>query len=53
MQSIELKVGQSSIVINQVGITLKAMMITLEANAITQVKGDALLILKGGITLIN
>ena len=53
MQSIELKVGGSSIVINQIGITLKATMITLEANAITQVKGNALLILKGGLTLIN
>jgi type VI secretion system secreted protein VgrG len=53
MQSIELKVGGSSIVINQIGITLKATMITLEANAITQVKGNALLVLKGGLTLIN
>jgi len=53
MQSIELKVGGSSIVINQIGITLKATMITLEANAITQVKGNALLILKGGLTMIN
>jgi type VI secretion system secreted protein VgrG len=53
MQSIEMKVGGSSIVMNQIGITLKATMITLEANAITQVKGNALLILKGGLTMIN
>jgi type VI secretion system secreted protein VgrG len=53
MQSIELKVGQSSILVNQIGVTIKGMMITIEGNAITQVKGDGLLILKGGLTMIN
>ena len=53
MQSIELKVGASSIVIDQIGVTIKGMMITIEGEAITQVKGDALLILKGGLTMIN
>lgn len=53
LQSIELKVCESSIVINPVGITIKAPMVTIEAEAIAQVKGDALLILKGGLTMIN
>jgi type VI secretion system secreted protein VgrG len=60
MQQIELKVGQSSIVINQMGVTIKGMMISIEGQIQVQVKGvlvqvnaDALLILKGGITMIN
>ena len=53
MQSITLTVGGSSIKIDQVGVTIKGMIIQIEGECITQVKGDALLILKGGITLIN
>ncbi len=60
MQSITLKVGGSSIVLDQTGVTIKGIMIKIEANAMldakspmTQVNGDGMLILKGGITLIN
>jgi type VI secretion system secreted protein VgrG len=53
MQSITLKVGQSSIVLDQTGVTIKGMMITIEGQAMTQVKGDGLLILKGGLVMIN
>lgn len=60
MQSIELKVGQSSIKIDQMGVTIKGMMITIEGQTKTDVKGlmttvsgDAMLTLKGGLTMIN
>ena len=53
MQSITLKVGANSIVIDQTGVTIKGLMVTIEGETITQVKGDAVLILKGGITMIN
>jgi type VI secretion system secreted protein VgrG len=60
MQQIELKVGQSSIVLTQQGITIKGLMISIqgtvqvEAKApMTTVNADALLTLKGGITMIN
>ncbi|MEO8198846.1 MAG: type VI secretion system tip protein TssI/VgrG [Thermoanaerobaculia bacterium] len=60
MQSIELKVGQSSIKLDQLGVTIKGIMIKVEAQAIleekalmTQIKGDAMLIMKGGLTMIN
>lgn len=60
MQSITLKVGGNSITIDQSGITLKGIMIKIEANAMlnakspmTQVNGDGMLTLKGGITMIN
>jgi type VI secretion system secreted protein VgrG len=60
MQSIELKVGQSSIKIDQMGVTIKGMMINIEGQiqvqvkgTIVQVNGNAMLILKGGITMIN
>lgn len=53
MQSIELKVGASSIKVDQTGVTIKGMMITIEGSTMTQVKGNAVLILKGGVTLIN
>lgn len=60
MQSITLKVGQSTIVIDQTSITLKSMMISIEGQIqvqvkglMTQVNGDAMLMLKGGITMIN
>jgi type VI secretion system secreted protein VgrG len=60
MQSIELKVGQSSIKLDQCGITLKGVTITIEGQvatemkgAMTTVNGDGMLTLKGGITTIN
>ncbi|MBZ5585802.1 MAG: type VI secretion system tip protein VgrG [Acidobacteriia bacterium] len=60
MQSIELKVGQSSIKIDQMGVTIKGMMIKVEGQVqvqikglMTQVNGDAMLTCKGGITMIN
>jgi type VI secretion system secreted protein VgrG len=60
MQSIELKVGQSSIKIDQMGVTIKGMTIKIEGQIqvevkglMTQVNGDAMLTLKGGITMIN
>ncbi|MBE3639603.1 type VI secretion system Vgr family protein [Mangrovicoccus algicola] len=60
MQSIEMKVGPSSIKIDPSGVTIKGPMIKIQASAMleakspmTQVKGDGLLILKGGMTLIN
>jgi len=53
MQSITLTVGGSSIKVDQMGVTIKGMMIQIEGNVMTQVKGDAILILKGGITMIN
>jgi type VI secretion system secreted protein VgrG len=60
LQSIELKVGQSSIRIDQMGVTIKGMMINIEGQIqvqvkglMTQVNGDAMLKMQGGITLIN
>jgi type VI secretion system secreted protein VgrG len=45
LQSITLKVGQSSVVLDQKGVTIKGLMIDVEA--------DATLTLKGGLTMIN
>ena len=60
LQSIELKVGQSSIRIDQLGVTIKGMMISIEGQIQTQVKGlmtqvnaDAMLQIQGAITMIN
>lgn len=60
LQSIELKVGQSSIKVDQMGVTIKGMMIKVEGTVqtqvkglITQVNGDAMLQARGGITMIN
>jgi type VI secretion system secreted protein VgrG len=60
MQSIELKVGQSSIKIDQTGVTIKGMTIKVEGTIMTEVKGvitkvsaDALLQAKGAITMIG
>ena len=60
MQSIELKVGGSSIKIDQMGVTIKGMMIKIEGQVsvdvkgvMTTVKGDGMLTLKGGVTMIN
>ncbi|MEX2176509.1 MAG: type VI secretion system tip protein TssI/VgrG [Pirellulaceae bacterium] len=60
LQSIELKVGQSSIKIDQMGVTIKGMMIKIEGTLMSEVKGlmtnvkaDAILQVKGGLTMIN
>ncbi|HEY2617043.1 MAG TPA: type VI secretion system tip protein TssI/VgrG [Acetobacteraceae bacterium] len=60
MQSIELKVGESSITIDQMGVTIKGMMISIEGQVQTQLKGlmtqvsaDAMLQIQGAITMIN
>jgi len=60
MQSIELKVGENSITIDQTGITIKGMMVSIEGQVQAEIKGpmatvnaDAMLTLKGGITMIN
>jgi type VI secretion system secreted protein VgrG len=60
MQGIELKVGQSSITIDQTGIKIKGMMVAIEGQMQTEVKGlmtkvdgSAMVMVKGGITMIN
>lgn len=60
MQSIELKVGASSIKLEPAQITIKSPMIKVQAEAMaevkspmTTVKGEVMLTLKGGITMIN
>jgi type VI secretion system secreted protein VgrG len=53
MQQIVLKVGQSKITIDQTSITLEAMMINIHGTVMTDVKGDAILTLQGGLTTIN
>ncbi len=60
MQSITLKVGQNSIKIDQMGVTIQGMMISVEGQIQTQIKGlmtqvsaDAMLQCKGAITMIN
>jgi type VI secretion system secreted protein VgrG len=60
MQSIELKVGSNSILIDQTGITIKGLMVTVQGDVkaevkspMTDVKGDGMLTIKGGITMIN
>ena len=67
-QEIELKVGESSIKLTLQGIEIKAPMIKIKAettlgmeagiqaqlkSTMTQVNGDAMLVLKGGIVMIN
>ena len=60
MQSIELKVGQSSVKLDQMGVTIKGMMISVEGQVqtdikglMTQISGDAMLKAQGAITMIN
>ena len=60
MQSIEFKVGQSSVKIDQTGVTIKGMMVKVEGQiqtdikgTITQVQGTAMLKAGGGITMIG
>jgi len=59
-QEILLKVGGSSVKIDNSGVTIKGPMIKIEGSGMveakapmTTVKGDAMLTLKGGLTLIN
>ena len=59
-QEIEIKVGPSSIKLDNTGITIKAPTITIQADGkaemkapLVQVSADATLILKGGIVMIN
>lgn len=60
MQKIEMKVGQNSITIDQSGVTIKGLNIKIQGTAMFEakspmstVKGDGMLILKGGMTMIN
>jgi len=59
-QKIELICGQSKITMTPVSIEIESLIITVKGQAMTtvqapmtNVKGDAMLILKGGVTLIN
>ncbi|HXS97004.1 MAG TPA: type VI secretion system Vgr family protein [Candidatus Limnocylindrales bacterium] len=60
MQSITLKVGQSKITIDQMGITMEGMMISIKGQVqvqvqgvMVQVSGTAMTTVKGGIVMIN
>ena len=54
MQSIELKVGASSIKIEPAQITVKSVMVKLDGSAMTEVKGGAMTSVKsGGITMVQ
>lgn len=60
MMGIELTVGQSSIKIDQMGVTIKGMMIKIEGQIqtevkgmMTQINGSAMLQAQGGITMIG
>ncbi len=59
-QSITMKVGGNSITIDQMGVTIKGMMVTVDGQVQTQVKGlmtqisaSAMLQIQGAITMIN
>jgi type VI secretion system secreted protein VgrG len=60
MQSIELKVGGNSLKIDQTGVTISGIIIKLSGQAmldvkspLTSVNGDGMLILKGGLVMLN
>ena len=60
LQSITLKVGTSQIQITPAGVTIKGMMVKIEGEIMTQVKApitqvnaDAIMMMKGGLTMIN
>jgi len=60
MQSIELKVGQSSVKLDQMGVTIKGMMVKIEGTVMLETKGlmakhegSTMMIVKGAITMIN
>jgi type VI secretion system secreted protein VgrG len=59
-QSVEIKVGQSSVKIDQTGVTIKGMNVKVEGQiqtevkgTMTNIKGDGMLMIKGGMTMIN
>lgn len=60
MQAIELKVGQSSIKIDQAGVTIKGLIVKVQGTVQTEVSalmtklaGTAMCEIKGGVTMIN
>jgi type VI secretion system secreted protein VgrG len=60
MQSITLKVGESCVVLDQTGVTIRGLKIQIEGQIkarvealMTEVDGDATLTLQGGVTNIN
>ena len=60
MQGIEFKVGQNSVKIDQSGITIKGLMVSIEGSVQAELKGlmtkvnaSAMLTVKGAITMIN
>lgn len=61
MQSIELKVGPSSIKIDMSGVTISGTMVKIDGKAMAEVKGGAMakleggamVMVKGGVTMIN
>jgi type VI secretion system secreted protein VgrG len=52
-QSIELKVGGSTIKLTPASIEIKSAMITIEASGLAQLKAGGTTIVKGGVVLIN
>ncbi|MBS0644710.1 MAG: type VI secretion system tip protein VgrG [Proteobacteria bacterium] len=60
MQSIELKVGGNKITIDNTGVTIDALQLKLQGQGMvqikgpmTQVNGDGMLMLKGGVMMLN
>ena len=60
MQSIELKVGASSIKLDQSGVTIKGIMVKIEAQAMAQtnapmvkINGSGMVMVQGGLVKIN
>lgn len=60
MQSVELKVGASSVKVDQMGVTIKGPMVKVEGTAMatlkspmTTVQGNGMLTLTGGVIMIN
>ena len=60
MQSIELKVGTSSVKLDPTGVTIKGLTVQIEGEiavdvkgTMTQINADAILALQGGLTTIN
>jgi type VI secretion system secreted protein VgrG len=60
MQSIELKVGQSSIKLDQSGVTIQGLTVKIQGtievqmkSMMTQINGDVMLTAKGGIVMVN
>ena len=60
LQGIEFKVGQNTVTIDQKGVTIKGLMVSIEGSVQTELKGlltkvnaSAMLTVKGAITMIN